>query len=551
MPFSRSDREQALLLSARRCCVCRRFRGVGVQVHHIVHEADGGQNTLDNAIVLCLDCHMAAGHYNPQHPIGTKFSPNELRRHRDEWFERVQTAGVESLEPEFNGYYARHLLCVDTKAAKECLERQEADLPLRVNVLYNSWATGFMRWVAADEAYPDGDLPPTLIADEDFETFLSTLNNEESEGSPFNSYASAPASGEGAETEQEFRAKNVDLDTQTMRRPLKASDIGTQLNSYLLAKMVSEGTDLSTVGEVLGQFDPCGGDYWRYHIARKRLFLFCEIQNVSDRAFSVSGLTFQKSGQHDQVNLRRLSSDRASTSFQATPPLRLGPGESLWVPEFTLLAPDAGVPLRLSPGEQTTYIGHEQTQSLGYYTGHRNTDDYWIAGPRSEVVGVTVQGQGNLDVHNFDPTNTYILNRFWQIGSCPHLLYLDCYGRWRYLRELFPAANRVIMEDRVELPNEARRLRIAELEEEVTFLMMIRHKNRNLLSQPCTLQRGEFIEFDVAASDELIIRGCYSSRLQSLGKHPAQIWLKRSLINDELHYLNTQTHSPVGQINLA
>ncbi|HJT77179.1 MAG TPA: hypothetical protein VJ739_08255, partial [Gemmataceae bacterium] len=31
-------------------------------------------------------CHAEAGHYNPHHPLGTKYSPGELRGHRDEWF---------------------------------------------------------------------------------------------------------------------------------------------------------------------------------------------------------------------------------------------------------------------------------------------------------------------------------------------------------------------------------------------------------------------------------------------------------------------------------
>lgn len=42
---------------------------------------------MENAIVLCLRCHGEAGHYNPRHSIGNKYSPEELRRHRDEWWE--------------------------------------------------------------------------------------------------------------------------------------------------------------------------------------------------------------------------------------------------------------------------------------------------------------------------------------------------------------------------------------------------------------------------------------------------------------------------------
>ena len=87
MSFPKSVREDALVKSHRRCCICHEFAGRSEDVHHIVQEADGGANTIDNAIALCPKCHGEAGHYNPRHPLGTKYSPQELRRHRDQWWE--------------------------------------------------------------------------------------------------------------------------------------------------------------------------------------------------------------------------------------------------------------------------------------------------------------------------------------------------------------------------------------------------------------------------------------------------------------------------------
>lgn len=87
MPFPNTVRIQALVLSRRHCCVCHEFAGRTSNVHHIVQEAHGGPNTLDNAICLCPRCHTEAGHYNPAHPMGTKYSPNELRVHRDKWWD--------------------------------------------------------------------------------------------------------------------------------------------------------------------------------------------------------------------------------------------------------------------------------------------------------------------------------------------------------------------------------------------------------------------------------------------------------------------------------
>lgn len=97
MSFPATVKEEALVKSRRCCCICHTFTGLNNNVHHIIQEADGGANTLDNAIVLCLPCHGNVGHYNVRHPIGNKYSPTELRKHRDLWWtwcEENPTANV-------------------------------------------------------------------------------------------------------------------------------------------------------------------------------------------------------------------------------------------------------------------------------------------------------------------------------------------------------------------------------------------------------------------------------------------------------------------------
>jgi len=98
MPFPKDVRETALVKSGRYCCVCQEHAGRNAEVHHIVQEADGGSNDLGNAIVLCFKCHAEAGHYNPRHPRGTKYSPTELRKHRDAWWKHRETY-TPSLKP--------------------------------------------------------------------------------------------------------------------------------------------------------------------------------------------------------------------------------------------------------------------------------------------------------------------------------------------------------------------------------------------------------------------------------------------------------------------
>lgn len=97
MPFPRDVRDLALVKSHRRCCICHEFGGRSVNVHHIDQEADGGANTLENAICLCLRCHAEAGHFNPRHSLGTKYSPNELKAHRDQWWAHCESHPDEPL----------------------------------------------------------------------------------------------------------------------------------------------------------------------------------------------------------------------------------------------------------------------------------------------------------------------------------------------------------------------------------------------------------------------------------------------------------------------
>ena len=100
MAFSEEVRIQAVMAAARHCCVCHRYKGVMVEVHHIVPISKGGTDDPDNAIALCFDCHADAGHYNPNHPRGTKFSPEELRLARLIWHCAVSMNKIEMPQEE-------------------------------------------------------------------------------------------------------------------------------------------------------------------------------------------------------------------------------------------------------------------------------------------------------------------------------------------------------------------------------------------------------------------------------------------------------------------
>ena len=88
--FTKTVTEEHLVRSGRYCCLCEEQKGARVEVHHIVPKAKGGTRDFENAIVLCFQCHADVHAYEEKSPKGRKFSPTELRRRRDNWYEKFK-----------------------------------------------------------------------------------------------------------------------------------------------------------------------------------------------------------------------------------------------------------------------------------------------------------------------------------------------------------------------------------------------------------------------------------------------------------------------------
>lgn len=82
-----------------------------MEIHHILPQEQGGQDTFENAIPLCFDCHSDAGHYFAKHPKGTRFSPQELKKHKETWFNIVKENKISIKEETYfhSRYCCPHL----------------------------------------------------------------------------------------------------------------------------------------------------------------------------------------------------------------------------------------------------------------------------------------------------------------------------------------------------------------------------------------------------------------------------------------------------------
>jgi len=83
MAFDKGEAEQLLADCGRHCCICGLLHSI--QVHHIVP----GDDTIENGIPLCPNCHneVHAG-YSPGRTTRA-YTPEELKRHRKRTIDQV------------------------------------------------------------------------------------------------------------------------------------------------------------------------------------------------------------------------------------------------------------------------------------------------------------------------------------------------------------------------------------------------------------------------------------------------------------------------------
>lgn len=97
--FNKDDVIELMVKCHRRCCICHRFCGVKMEIDHIEQKADGGGNNIDNAIPVCFECHAEIHSYNDRHPRGRKFTPKEIKQHKEQWLEICKTRPEVFTEP--------------------------------------------------------------------------------------------------------------------------------------------------------------------------------------------------------------------------------------------------------------------------------------------------------------------------------------------------------------------------------------------------------------------------------------------------------------------
>ncbi len=145
MSISEDLAAEILVRSARHCCICRRFRPLHLQVHHIIEKRNEGSDEVDNLIPICVSCHSDV---HSGTTLTRRFSVEELKRHRDAVFalvaegrlpaSEVSREAVESITARLvkevlsNAAYSKNAVAVpSTRAVDLLLASVCEDAPIR------------------------------------------------------------------------------------------------------------------------------------------------------------------------------------------------------------------------------------------------------------------------------------------------------------------------------------------------------------------------------------------------------------------------------------
>lgn len=526
MGFSPTIKADALTLSARHCCVCHRYKGLKIEVHHIIQEADGGPNTLDNAIALCFDCHADAGHYNDNHPKGTKFSKPELRKAKDAWFAIVKEHKILAPENTSDHLHFRHMILRDLTTATEIFSGNLKEFPYPSTMLLRNEIFDFVNSLAKKNKYSyqtlSIDFKTFQTKDEVLKSYddIKIVDKSDTEHPYF--YATRVPSKE------ELRGICEQMDPFV--RHMFGHDIDPSIYSLAMIYEVSGGC---------GSMDDT--TYYQEFISFKSFwYSFLAITNTSDRNIELLELEGTQQENSSLVLNVKDSSKESEFKFKF-PKIKLLPNDTVLLPTAVIL-----VPFDEEYFNETNVHQSDMSDMRSQILTHLIRDPqeqtgYCVLGKYLKPTNITYNPSDRVvhsEMHALDLNNFFILDQFWAMGSCPHLFYLRN-NRLEYVRELFTEKPGVESEEELRIPTGVSKIVIAELEQETTYLNKV-CCNDFTKDNEIVLRPGQSYHLDVKENDSLKLSGYYIP-FSNEDKEQNKMFVRNRLISNYLRHYNSSS----------
>lgn len=515
--FSKAVREQVLVEAARHCSVCHRFKAIGVEVHHIQPRAEGGLNTEDNAITLCFDCHLAAGHYNPKHAKGTKFSPEELRKHKAAWIQTVAHGSIQvPVSADELSVIFRHVVTSDRLAIESVLDLDHGRLPFGQFFLLEVLPT----LTHIRECFRQDALFRGYMGRRSYTGLLS------------------PSDCDRYETAVEFHKAHPEFAGAEIRELRKEDTEFLELQP-VWQRAIEEDVDPSALGRVLAIGGPgCGDGSWHQEaLFRVPHGVFMHVLNMNKYPIQLQTIAGTCTGGMDKIDFRPLVTDSNTCERHrlVLPSISIPSMGSLLIPEGVFYGPledswfESSISEQYGGGIET---GEIQVQSFVF--DPMRMGPFFVTGPWlyiDSVEAVLDGGSRIIPTHCFDPRKPFVsIDNVWLAGSCPHVFWQATDGRWFYGGEIIVSAKDAesAVQASCVVPYGVSKLRIWELEYEETTIDWI-NVDGSRVAEPLSLKRGESFEISVLPEQVVTIQGYYSVPIATGDRHKYAIQKHRCI----------------------
>lgn len=510
MAFSNEIKVQVLINCARHCCVCHRYKGLKIEIHHVVPTKDGGEDTYNNAIPLCMDCHTDAGHYNPMHPKGTKFSRNELILARDEWYKLVKENKIQFPSNYSDQIHTRYFVSQTLDISQKIVSGDLSSVPIPNCLLVNNEVLHYFKRIEALVR----DYSPTVYTYP--KSYLNVI--EYLEAHP------------DARPTDKSDFKNPYYETTRIPSKEELLEIGDQLNG-LVSHLLDIGVSPEDFLTVKSYPEFCGageneGLYFESLYSRSIYYVFLLITNESR-----SSITFEELKGDFNRNLNSfrnfVSIEKVDDYFFKFPKVSIRQGESILIPLWLCMAPRGNVL------EESTLLvskqNFEYSEDLYLTNIISSKEEYSILGRfiiPTEISYSIDSSVFHIALHKFDFNRIYTLNRNWMVGSCPYLFYRDYNNCIHYIRELFTRFPGKTTIEKVLISNDVKSVLIVELEDEITIIDHLKLNNAILIKNRA-LYKGDFIEIEVTDDCFIEIQGRYETESTYVGREKTDQMNKR------------------------
>jgi len=139
--ISEEMRSKMLLWCERHCCFCGRKCTTNIEIHHI--DQNPNNNSFDNLVPLCFDCHGEIERYNPKHPRGSKYRHLEIKTRREQIYEEHTIKYLRKVDIKISKY----LHHIEKKERKWpdfsfTVRSLSDDIPLKLRIAINAYLNG-------------------------------------------------------------------------------------------------------------------------------------------------------------------------------------------------------------------------------------------------------------------------------------------------------------------------------------------------------------------------------------------------------------------------